>query len=368
MNTKLKYFAKNLRHYRKEAGLTQEELGTRISYSDKAVSKWETGRVYPPTEALLKLAETLNLDLDALFAPRSVIAYYLGVDGGGTKTHFLLTDTLGNTVNRVVLGPCNMVNMDKASLRKVLTEGIEAVCGDRPRDQIAAFFGLAGITFAATEKVESVFRGLGFGAVGWGADAENTVSAGLKGLEGLIAIMGTGSVVFSSMKGKLKRFGGYGHLLGDYASGYEIGKEGLYAVLNDTNGSGPHTVLRELFEKQTGSGINDQLMGFYEKGKPYIASFAPLVFEAARKGDPMARQILQENVRRFAPHLRAALAQFDQKEPIPLVFSGSITRSFELLKPYFEEELADFSVQIGILQEDPVQGAVRLASLLGEKE
>ncbi len=366
LKNKLKNFAQNLRYYRKEAGLTQEELGDRISYSDKAISKWETGRVFPSTEALLRISETLKIDLDTLFIPREEISYYLGVDGGGTKTKFLLADQKGQILQEIVLGPCNAVNMDHSAIRKVLGEGIEAVCGQIPHSQIAAFFGLAGITFASKEKVESIFKGLGFAAIGWGADAENTISAGLKGREGLIAIMGTGSVVFASHHGQLKRFGGYGHLLGDYASGYEFGKDGLYAILNAENGSGPHTLMKDLFEKQTGSRINDALMGFYEKGKPYIASFALLVFEACRAGDAIALQILQENVNRFSVHIKAACKLFDPSNPIPLVFSGSITGAMDLLKPLFEKELADYKVQMEILKDDPALGAVRLATLLGE--
>ena len=62
--------AKNLRFYRKSAGMTQQELGEQISYSGKAISKWEAGHVFPPTEALLRLSDILQIDLDSLFKQR----------------------------------------------------------------------------------------------------------------------------------------------------------------------------------------------------------------------------------------------------------------------------------------------------------
>ncbi len=45
-------FARQLRQARRDAGLTQRELGEALAYSAKAVSKWESGRALPPSEVL----------------------------------------------------------------------------------------------------------------------------------------------------------------------------------------------------------------------------------------------------------------------------------------------------------------------------
>ncbi len=58
--------AKNLTYYRKSAGLTQAELAEKINYSDKSVSKWESGNGIPDVYTLMQLAEVYGITLDAL--------------------------------------------------------------------------------------------------------------------------------------------------------------------------------------------------------------------------------------------------------------------------------------------------------------
>lgn len=56
----------NIARLRRERGLTQAELAERISYSDKAVSKWERSESLPDVLTLLNLAEQLGTDLNTL--------------------------------------------------------------------------------------------------------------------------------------------------------------------------------------------------------------------------------------------------------------------------------------------------------------
>ena len=58
--------AKNLTHYRKAAGLTQAELAEKINYSDKSVSKWESGNGVPDIYTLMQLAELYGITVDTL--------------------------------------------------------------------------------------------------------------------------------------------------------------------------------------------------------------------------------------------------------------------------------------------------------------
>ena len=66
-NTEInKLIAKNLTFYRKEAGLTQAELAERINYSDKSVSKWESGNGIPDVYTLMQIAELYGVTLNDL--------------------------------------------------------------------------------------------------------------------------------------------------------------------------------------------------------------------------------------------------------------------------------------------------------------
>lgn len=61
-----KTIAENLIHYRKQAGLTQQELSEQIHYSDKSISKWERGEGLPDVPTLVKLAEVFGVSPAAL--------------------------------------------------------------------------------------------------------------------------------------------------------------------------------------------------------------------------------------------------------------------------------------------------------------
>ena len=66
-NTEInKIIAKNLTFYRKETGLTQAELAEKINYSDKSVSKWESGNGVPDVYTLMQLAELYGVTLNDL--------------------------------------------------------------------------------------------------------------------------------------------------------------------------------------------------------------------------------------------------------------------------------------------------------------
>lgn len=58
--------AEHLKHYRKELGLSQEELAERIYVSRQSVSNWETGKTYPDIHTLLLLADVFDTSLDTL--------------------------------------------------------------------------------------------------------------------------------------------------------------------------------------------------------------------------------------------------------------------------------------------------------------
>ena len=64
--------ARNLLHYRKEAGLTQAEVAEKIHYSDKSVSKWESGNGVPDIYTLVQLAQLYSVDINAFLGDKPI--------------------------------------------------------------------------------------------------------------------------------------------------------------------------------------------------------------------------------------------------------------------------------------------------------
>ena len=81
-----------IKFHRGLKGLTQKQLAEKLGYTEKSISKWESGESVTPSVLLPKLSTLLRVSIDELLSDKAETANYLGVDGGGTKTEFLLCD------------------------------------------------------------------------------------------------------------------------------------------------------------------------------------------------------------------------------------------------------------------------------------
>ena len=72
--------AENIKKFRTEKGMTQEQLGAALGVSAQAVSKWECADSYPDGGLLVTLANTLGVSLDRLFDNSEVYVKELSND------------------------------------------------------------------------------------------------------------------------------------------------------------------------------------------------------------------------------------------------------------------------------------------------
>lgn len=363
MSSEKELFARNLKKCRIAKGLSQVKLAEKLSYTGKAVSKWESGTALPPAEVLIRLAEALDTDLNTLFDFRENPSYFLGIDGGGTKTSFMLTDIDGNTLKKLTSGACNPVSTGLDTAIAILEDGIRTVCGGIPFGKVSVFAGIAGCSVGKNrEIILSALQKFRFSKVDVNNDAENTISAGLKGKDGIIAILGTGSVIFAVSNGKRYRIGGYGHILGDCFSGSEFGKICLKSVFYHIDGSGPYTVMTEKVKDVLNGDIPHELSKLYSQDKAYMASFASVFFEACAEGDKLALEALEDSINMLAGQITAALRYFGDKDRVPVVLSGGITHYSDIFLNQLKNKITDKRLKsIEILDADPVTGAVLLA-------
>lgn len=68
---------------RRELGLSQTELAEKIHVTDKAISRWETGRGMPAVDSLQPLAEALGLSVSELLSGKRLTAEELPKEAGG---------------------------------------------------------------------------------------------------------------------------------------------------------------------------------------------------------------------------------------------------------------------------------------------
>jgi N-acetylglucosamine kinase-like BadF-type ATPase len=253
--------------------------------------------------------------------PRHV---YAGFDGGGTRTTCVLCDSQGNVLAVGLGGRSNYHDIGLgdavASLKRSFDEALEA-SGLAPEGmQVEACFGLAGLDspkdMRAMKDAVSSFLQLvpGERARPVGDEAsegaqrlvENDWRTAVKGAfiagPGVTLIAGTGCVAAAQNSGgrQAVRVGGWGHIVDDRGSGYDIGREALYAAMRDYDGRGPETMLLKLLmvrlDVDEPQGI---IARVYAEHMPVseIASLSTLVSRAAKAGDEVALDILRQKGR-----------------------------------------------------------------------
>ncbi len=155
---------------------------------------------------------------------------YLGIDGGGSKTAFVLEDESGQILGRAETGPSNWLSAGKEEAGRNIAAGIR---------QLEAVPDVVGCGFAGAGRPEGIqFFKDSLSALLPKAQIFVETDAfisyiGAIGLEpGILLIAGTGSIAIGRRRdGSMIRVGGWGPIFGDEGSGFWIGREAIQAAL-----------------------------------------------------------------------------------------------------------------------------------------
>ena len=364
-----KAFSLNVRRLRKKLGMTQRALANAIGYSEKTVSKWETEGSIPSIDALFRIANIFRVGLEELFRCDESV-YYLGIDGGGTKTELALSDPEGKIVSRLFMDGCNPNTVGIERTKRIIEEGIIQVCKDIPLSSVVVYAGIAGCASEIyADEIKTMLEKMSFAAFDVGSDNNNIVAAGLGDNEGITMILGTGICSYVVKKEETKRIAGWGYLFDNGGSAFHIGRDAINAYFSAYDGTGEETTLVQRI-KQTFGYSNEELLKYlYSGGNKLVSSYAMCVFEEAEKGDKVSIAILRKNIAEIARLIRASLSHFsDYDKKIPVILGGGLTNQ-TLLMPYLLEALSDDAEKcnIQILSVPPVEGALELARTLWRK-
>ena len=261
----------------------------------------------------------------------------IGIDGGGTKTEAVLFDETGRVLGRHRSGPCNpnLLGLEESAAR--VKECVDALTHGGP-DGI--YIGTAGIftqddgpRFAA-----AVAETCGVSRVKCENDVMNVVAAATDADRCVAGVSGTGMIVYAKEPGRVTRLGGWGYLLEHGGSGYDIGRDVIRAAVGESEGTSLATALTPLVERKAGMSLERLVIEVYRHEPAFVASFAPLAFEADAAGDAVAGEILVKNARAFAKVLNHAASAFDCGDTV--VVSGGIATN-ACFGALLAKELAD---------------------------
>lgn len=223
--------------------------------------------------------------------------YYIGVDAGGTKTTAIAYDSNENELSKVKKGPGNIsVNWSKAL--KNIEESIHEVKKNHPERNLKGIaVGIAGL-LPDKKKEIAYYLEQHYGVpISVETDYKLAFDSTFKSGNGILLIAGTGVVLYGCSNGQAAKIGGWGHLLGDEGSGYDIVirtiKEAIKIYEEDNL---LEEVVKEILTKINGTNMDDIKQFVYSHEKNEIAHFAPLIIQKAEKNNPFARAILDDIV------------------------------------------------------------------------
>jgi N-acetylglucosamine kinase-like BadF-type ATPase len=296
----------------------------------------------------------------------------LGVDGGGSQTRALLADETGRVLGAGTAGPSNYQSVGFAAaaeaLRVAIAEAWHSMGIPYEAPLEAACFGLAGIgrpddraRFEAWAATSGIARRYAFVS-----DAELVLAAGAPEGWGVALIAGTGSFCWGrATDGRTARVGGWGYLLGDEGSGYDLAVQALrLATQTADRRADAHSILHVVLE-QYGLDSPDHLIAYVysaERTRAEIASVSTPVLALAASGDRHAAALLERAAAELARMLQAMIEKLDLHQA-PIAMAGGLLGISAGLRASIVERVRGELGPISYV-DDPARGALILARQL----
>lgn len=268
------------------------------------------------------------------------MTYFVGGDLGGTKSHLLIADATGRAVGFAAGGGANHESVGYGAVTDVvrrLFRDALADAGLSPGDIAGGGFGISGLDWRSEELAQLAAldaAGLRDFPIAVVNDAVVGLLAGSAEGWGVGLVSGTGCNCWG-----IDRQRRYGHVLGmglrvgEFAGGAALVSRAVWAVAREATRRGPATALTDAFVARTGAaGPDDFLEGYCEDRYAVTSAAAPLVFQVAAGGDPVAKACIAWAGRELADLVLGVVRQLDlARETFDLVLIGSLFKGGPLL-------------------------------------
>jgi len=299
------------------------------------------------------------------------VPYYLGIDGGGTKTTCAVGDE-ARTLASATAGPSNIVRVGEAQARESLHSVVRQACAASgiTVNQIART--CVGGSGAARPELAAIIRSILAGIlptpIDVVGDMETSLEAAFGDGSGVIVIAGTGSIAYGrDPTGVTLRAGGWGFEIGDEGSAHWIGREAVRLVLRASDRDGDRVATSSLAKalcKAWGvSSLSDLARAANSVPTP---NFAVLFRPVVASEDDLAKQVLGHAGRELAEMATVVIRRLfspDDAASVPVATIGGVFRHAAAVRDAFYNELRGLARCAQVMPQvvDPVEGALRLA-------
>jgi N-acetylmuramic acid 6-phosphate etherase len=291
----------------------------------------------------------------------------LGVEGGGTKTAWLLVETLAGIGDagweaRIL----DQGKLPPSNFRLTSPERLRTIFAELPKEIDRAGVFLAG---CGTEEDRRSLKQLCLDVwpntkIVTGSDRESGLAAALDHADGIVVNAGSGSSVTARRGDQIERAGGWGHILGDAGGGYFLSIQALRLILreHDLHRTGMQFTAK-ILQALSLNNLDELVRWVQTADKMELAMLAPLVFEAAGQGDARMLEIIEEGARVLCEYTEAVASRLHMLAPKVVLLGGLFHRDSiytHAFRRRLKKNLPD--ARIAVADRPPELGAAWLAA------
>lgn len=298
------------------------------------------------------------------------MTYFIGIDGGGTRTTALVTDESGQELARLE-GAAGIIDVlePEAGAHRLADLATHALAEARIAERASVLCcALAGAgREGERSSMERALSALGVAIeVTVCTDVEAAMQDAFGSGPGILVIAGTGSIAWGrSADGRCVRAGGWGQVLGDEGSSYALGRAALGLAMREYDGRGEFAGFMKAVLAHTRVSSEDGLVRWAAAAsKADIARLAGIVFDAAAAGSPSAQDVIDDAAAEIALHASALYDRLGPWDTPPTVaLAGGLVEPGRPLREPVLREIEALTIPVHIVAErvDGARGAAALA-------
>jgi N-acetylglucosamine kinase-like BadF-type ATPase len=296
------------------------------------------------------------------------VPFFLGIDGGGTKTRCIVGNQ--NSVLGTGSGAgCNLLRVGEACAQDSLASAIQEACvaANVSPKQIART--CAGISGAADNGIASMVQRLMNEIVGGAieviGDMEVALEGAFQGGPGVIVIGGTGSIAYGrNSRGEQARAGGWGRVISDEGSGHWIAVRALSAAMRQRDRAEKSDLLNDLMAALEVRTAEDLVVKLNSDPIRDYASLFPVVLASAAGADESALEVLRSAGRELAKLAGLVIERlFSSSDTVSVATHGGVFASSRIVKESFKQEVRMVFANASCVEQDvdPALGALQRA-------
>jgi N-acetylmuramic acid 6-phosphate etherase len=288
----------------------------------------------------------------------------LGVEGGGTKTAWVLVERDGADL-RIL----NQGKLPPSNFRLVTPDRLRTILSELPKQIDRAGVFLAGCALEDQPALSHICAEIWPSAkITTGNDRDSGLAAALGRGEGIVVNAGSGSSVTGRRGDKIEKAGGWGHILGDAGGGYFLAIQALRFILSEYDlHRGEVQFTAKILRALCLNNLDELVRWAQTADKMEIALLAPVVFEAAAGGDARVMEIIEEGARVLGEYTEAVASRLRLLAPKVVLMGGLFHRDSVYTHAFrrrLKKNLPD--ARVATADRPPELGAAWLAAELGD--